>query len=654
METLLKQGTEYEIYIRDIINNKYQYCWLWKDIPKEILLKLGFINDIKNKCDDIGCDILAKNYDDTYEYIQCKNYSTLGIDNTISICDLAGFYNFVAENNINTAIVYYSGILSNQIQCRKNKIKYINLPHIKISNENIKPRDYQIEAYNILKNINRSVLEMPCGTGKTLVSYLISLNYNNIILLSPLISTIEQLLKHYKNYYFKDNHSINYQLIHCQINRKLEHINLEDKNIIGATYDSCDIINKLLEKINGTVFIVIDECHNISNSMITDSNNEVYKILHSHHKILFVSATPKNYSNIYQNIFGSIKYTLSWNNAINNKYICDYNFYYPNANKIIEYFDKINFDKTIINKTKLIYKAYFLLETIKKIDIKKCIVYLKTIEESEQFENILKLVNVYHDLKIAVYNINYNTGKTTRNLSLTKFRNNNTKISIILNVHILDEGIDIPECDSVFLTNPNNNPINLIQRISRANRKSINNDKIAKILIWSKNQETLNDVLKRIEHYIPIKYNKIDSEFINNNSNSIINYNLANNDKKIINKNIFISLLKNNIYENKLKLNDCNILLLIDNTNSIWFSYNDILNALGYKDSKTQKKRLALDSKYFDIFKNIQSKLNTNYNKKIAPYHLKMICESGLFFLLNRSNKTIAKELLEKLFDNIT
>ena len=70
-----------------------------------------------------------------------------------------------------------------------------------------------------------------------------------------------------------------------------------------------------------------------------------------------------------------------------------------------------------------------------------------------------------------------------------------------------------------------------------------------------------------------------------------------------------ISSLIIDIYENQLKLNDSNILLLIDNTNSIWFSYNDILNALGYKDAKTQKKRLALDSKYFDTFKNIKSRL---------------------------------------------
>jgi len=40
----------------------------------------------------------------------------------------------------------------------------------------------------------------------------------------------------------------------------------------------------------------------------------------------------------------------------------------------------------------------------------------------------------------------------------------------MLNVQILNEGIDIPVCDSVFITDPNNNIENLIQRMSRANR----------------------------------------------------------------------------------------------------------------------------------------------------------------------------------------
>ena len=78
--------------------------------------------------------------------MQCKNYSTTGNDNTISIHDLSGFYNFIAETGFNGS-VYYSGKLSSQIICRKKRINYINLPFI--TNKQILdflPRDYQIAS----------------------------------------------------------------------------------------------------------------------------------------------------------------------------------------------------------------------------------------------------------------------------------------------------------------------------------------------------------------------------------------------------------------------------------------------------------------------------------------------------------------------------
>ena len=54
------------------------------------------------------------------------------LNNTINICDLSGFYNFIAETGFK-GIVYYSGKLSQQILIRKKKIKYINMIFIQIS-----------------------------------------------------------------------------------------------------------------------------------------------------------------------------------------------------------------------------------------------------------------------------------------------------------------------------------------------------------------------------------------------------------------------------------------------------------------------------------------------------------------------------------------
>jgi superfamily II DNA or RNA helicase len=332
-------------------------------------------------------------------------------------------------------------------------------------------------------------------------------------------------MTHFKNYY-NDNRN-NYILINCKAERNINNIELTKKNIIASTYDSCNIIIKLLNKINiEETLIIIDEFHNISQDMIINKKNHMNKILTSDSKILFVSATPLNTDN-YKNIFGDIKYELTWNDAIKNKYICDYNFYYPNNNKIITKIDDLKIDKTIINKTILINKSYFLLESLKITNVKKCIVYLKTIKECYEFVKILKTINIYFELNLRVYEIICETTKKKRTEYLNKFKNDNNAINIICNVHVLDEGIDIPECDSVYLTHPNNNLINIIQRISRANRLDLKNkDKIAKIFLWSKNELKLKQITDNISKTIKIKYSKDNNDIINKYNkleNNIIN-----------------------------------------------------------------------------------------------------------------------------------
>ena len=122
-------GTAYEVYVKRFISHKYKNTWLWNEIPFEVLQQLNIITTEQTTCEDIGCDILAQTEGGEFHFIQCKNYSTIGIDYVITISDLAGFYNFMVENNLTNGIVYYSGRLSMQLLKRNKLVKYINLPY---------------------------------------------------------------------------------------------------------------------------------------------------------------------------------------------------------------------------------------------------------------------------------------------------------------------------------------------------------------------------------------------------------------------------------------------------------------------------------------------------------------------------------------------
>ena len=108
------------------------------------------------------------------------------------------------------------------------------------------------------------------------------------------------------------------------------------------------------------------------------------------------------------------------------------------------------------------------------------------------------------------------------------------------------------------------------------------------------------------------------------------------------------------IYENVIKFNDVEIMVLFDDINNIWFSYSGILDSIGYNNIKNKKHRLQLDDKYFDTYENIFSKSSANIQtkKNIQP-HTKMINEPGLYLLLSKSNKELAKKLLEKMMVDV-
>ena len=113
----------------------------------------------------------------------------------------------------------------------------------------------------------------------------------------------------------------------------------------------------------------------------------------------------------------------------------------------------------------------------------------------------------------------------------------------------------------------------------------------------------------------------------------------------------FSELIKK-VYNNIYEFNNNKILLLFDKNNMIWMSYNNILDALGYNIK--QKQRNELDDKYFNTYENIysQSKLN-KINLKNQQPHETLINESGIYLLLSKSNKNIAKELSKKLFTEV-
>ena len=110
------------------------------------------------------------------------------------------------------------------------------------------------------------------------------------------------------------------------------------------------------------------------------------------------------------------------------------------------------------------------------------------------------------------------------------------------------------------------------------------------------------------------------------------------------------------IYQNIIDINGNKILVLSDNDNKIWFSLRQIFNTLEYKNIKAEIKRLEINDKEIlnleTLLKNVSSKYHVEYNNYIQS-QMKMISESGLFMLLDKSKKPKALELKRILYTNV-
>ena len=537
----IEKGTEYEIYIKKYLENDQTKTWLWKDIPEYILRDAGILGDWNkhrlirkenkiNSIPDTGCDILMKN-EKEYKLIQCKNFTT----NSVTIQHLAGFYMMVVHFQKN-GIVYYTTRLAHMFENLpdNSQIEFIKKEfNPNKINKNIKkikePYYFQIEAYEKLKNSKRSILNLPCGTGKTYTSIMIAKDYENIVIISPLLAYAKQNLELFHN------ELNNYQtiLINSEGTRNMKEINNMinlKKNILSLTYKSVDILIKILDKLTNKI-IIIDEFHNLSKNDIFDEKSAFYKLLNSDSKILFMSATPRFFyleNNEYknENIFGNDIYSISMSKCITEKFICDYQIYLPDIkskNNLEDILKEVELEDL---SNELIIKAKFILRGVLEIGSKKCIIYLRNQEETIKMVKILNDLNIYFAMELYVDSIICDNNYLERDKVINDFTNFNG-YSIICSVSILNECINIIKCDSIFISYPSESKISNIQRLCRANRKDEENpDKITKIFLWCNEYDDITIFISHLKEY--------DENFV---ENKIVILNIDENNGGILERN---------------------------------------------------------------------------------------------------------------------
>jgi superfamily II DNA or RNA helicase len=398
------------------------------------------------------------------------------------------------------------------------------------------------------------------------------LNYKKIIIISPLIEFASQNLSRYIEYGYNENNTI---LINSNEIRDIDIIKTKikenEKLLISSTFKSMDIINECLDLFDKDTLFIIDEFHNLSKNNISDKDDDIYKLLITNHKILFMSATPRiydieylddedisteddeisndddyddddeilsddenniiDYDSKFDELFGKKVYNMSLTDAIINKYITDYKIWLPsiheNKDKLKEELSIYDIDDDIKNRCE------YLFSCLSNNGSRKTIIYCKDTNDMNNMINSVNKLNDFYNLDIDIYSISCENSNKERKDILKSFSENDYKIQLLFNIKILNECIDIPSCDSIYISYPPKNKITTIQRINRATRINRNNPyKIANIYIWCDEYEEILETLSSIKEYDSIFKDKIKINAANfyNNKNEI--------DIKIINEDI--------------------------------------------------------------------------------------------------------------------
>ena len=583
-----QKGDEYELFIRNFIRHVLnEEAHLWSHTPETILIKAGIIgshnehrlkrkDNKDNPLHDTGIDIIQVNVDGSVSLVQCKN----GYEKGVTMANLAGFNAWMATLEHLMGYVYYTHKLSHNItSLPKNKrIEYVKKPFIedkpidqykgfvvdadKLIYQN-KAKDLAIEYY---KEKNKGIISMPCGTGKTYTSYLIAQNYKQIIIISPLKQFAQQNLDRYVEYGYANNGL----LVSSDGTRDVDVIKAliqsQESFLLSSTYDSIDVIQQLIQFMTNPI-IIIDEFHNLSKSNVMDEDNDMYKIINGDNKILFMSATPRVYeieqdddSDFEKETFGEIIYNMSFTDAISNKYITDYKIWLPSIHEdnaeLLNELTVYEIDATIKSK------CMFLFSCLLNNGSRKCIIYCVDTNEMRLMMKCMQQLDEFYCLDIEMNEIVSSTTEKNRGIRLRYFAKSK-KICLMFSIRILDECIDIPACDSIYITYPSQSKIRTIQRLCRCIRTDKNNKfKVGNIYIWCDEYDKILETLGGIKEYDVMFKDKIkinvgnfygsnDIKELQKDTKLIEKYIIGTKEYKMISRKEKIEAIKKYINENK-------------------------------------------------------------------------------------------------------
>lgn len=469
------------------LSKKYNSIFLsWKDVPPNLREEKGMTRDMGIDSWNIEGNRVAqmKLYQGS---ISWRNFSTflsccdvfenpekiLYRTKQSSVCDMIQF-------RIDRKMITDITVTDSTFRDACKKIQKLTFTSHTLPEETIL-RPYQIESIAVLekgKNTKKNVyLCIPTGGGKTMI--ILHNHINNIseplLVLVPRIVLMEQWGEECVKLGIKP------YLIGTGQHHNMEKI--KDETIVICVYDSFPNIYEHKDKFQR---YCIDEAHNIKipeRYMDTETEHEIdededdkdeeqlsymecIQSLSDSKQAIYISATldkPKD---------GSLFYEYKLRQAINEGYLCDYQFVFP------------IFEQENVSNDHL---AHYLVH---KEHASHCVIYASSCKEGKEFTQILNKLQ-----KGCAGYIDSHTPYKKRKQLFADFESG--KIQFLINIRVLTEGFNAPHIRSIFFLRISTSDIFIIQVLGRALR--LHQDKSIATIYFPFTQES---DLERIQTFL--------------------------------------------------------------------------------------------------------------------------------------------------------
>ena len=547
MEQLYATAYEHAMVVKHAADHPTSQVAHWSHVPEEWLEEAGYITsynehrlkrlmakqepaDGVNRLKDYGADAMARSSDGTYDLLQAKYYKS----NRVTAGDIGSFMASLLSLQLHHPTSKGHLYTSSRLQVDlagfmahpQYPIRHVLFPwappdkrlepkkQVVLQDVTLPLRDYQESAIQTLhEQDGMNALHIPCRMGKTIIAghVIRSRQPRILVVMAPLKISVQNL---------RDSHRLAsflpaYKSILVDSdaegttdrNEIIAFLQTDGPHVIYTTYESAVNVVVTIPDIE-EAYLLVDEVHNV-----TPADCE---FINRFSNGLVMSATlPEE---LEEELSLNTIVRVPFAQGIRDGYLTDYSIWLPFLTRNQEGETSVAVDIPVVfqhDDQTLTAQAMYLATVMLKTGARRCIVYLTRQEDCERFmAHASKVFEEYHGIAIWTNKIDGTVSTAAeRATRLRDFQSDlDAQFYLLTSVRILDEAVDIPKCDSVFVTSvgERSSDIRMMQRAMRGSTVDPSNkSKHNQVILWANGWEQCVNSLELIREADPEFHKKI-------------------------------------------------------------------------------------------------------------------------------------------------